>query len=439
LTSVPESITRLTNLSQLDLGRNQLTSVPESITRLTNLSQLDLGRNQLTSVPESIGSLTNLSQLNLSENQLTNVPESIGSLTNLSQLDLGRNQLTSVPESITRLTNLSKLYLSYNQLTSVPESIGSLTNLSYLYLSGNQLTIVPESIGSLTNLSQLNLRDNPLEDPPIEIAEQGINAIREYFRQKQALRVNKMVLEAPDIKAKPTITWEPLPEDFVLPDDPVENTQQPALAAALTDALGAAGYIQPEMLIASNLGLVATVNKNTVVKAPDWFYVPQVHPLPEGLIRRSYSPNIDGANVVIVMEFLSEADGGELSIRSTPPYGKFHFYEQILQVPTYVTYDPYDRSLEVRYLQDGRYVLHPANDQGRVWIPQLELYLGIWSGGRLQQTMNWLRWWDNSGNLLLWSSEEAIQERQRADQEHQRAERLAAKLRELGIDPDLPD
>ena len=215
--------------------------------------------------------------------------------------------------------------------------------------------------------------------------------------------------------------------------------EQPVLAAALTDALGAAGYIQPEMLIASNLGLVATVNKNTVVKAPDWFYVPQVHPLPQGVIRRSYSPNIDGANIAIVMEFLSEADGGELSIRSTPPYGKFHFYEQILQVPTYITYDPYDRSLEVRYLQDGRYVLHPANDQGRVWIPQLELYLGIWSGERLQQTMNWLRWWDNSGNLLLWSSEEAIQERQRADQEQQRAERLAAKLRELGIDPDLPD
>jgi Uma2 family endonuclease len=151
-----------------------------------------------------------------------------------------------------------------------------------------------------------------------------------------------MVLEAPYIKAKPTITWEPLPANFVLPDDPVENTQQPALAAALTDALGAAGYIQPEMLIASNLGLVATVNKNTVVKAPDWFYVSQVHPLAEGVIRRSYTPNTDGANVAIVMEFLSEAEGGELSVRATPPYGKLHFYEQILQVPTYVTYDPYE-------------------------------------------------------------------------------------------------
>ncbi|MFO0172404.1 MAG: hypothetical protein ACK51W_07975, partial [Aphanizomenon sp.] len=136
-------------------------------------------------------------------------------------------------------------------------------------------------------------------------------------------------------------------------------------------------------------------------------------------------------------------EGGELSIRSTPPYGKLYFYEQILQVPTYVTYDPYDSSLEVRYLQDGKYILHPVDTQGRLWIPQLELYLGIWSGERLGQTMNWLRWWDKSGNLLLWSSEQAEQERQiakeerqRADREYQRAEKLAAKLRELGIDPE---
>jgi hypothetical protein len=57
--------------------------------------------------------------------------------------------------------------------------------------------------------------------------------------------------------------------------------------------------------------------------------------------------------------------------------------------------------------------------------------------------MNWLRWWHDGGNLLLWSSEQAEQERQRAeqesqraDQESQRAERLAANLRELGVDPD---
>lgn len=232
------------------------------------------------------------------------------------------------------------------------------------------------------------------------------------------------------------ITWEALPADFILPDDPVENIQQPALASALTDALGATQRIQPQMLIGSNFGLVATVKKKIVVKAPDWFYIPQVQPVAPGVIRRSYTPNLEGAPVSLVMEFLSDTENGELSIRSTPPYGKLYFYEHILQVPTYVTYDPYEVILEVRYLQNGQYSLGAADANGRYWIPELELFLGIWQGERLCQTMNWLRWWDKEGNLLLWSSEQAEQERQRAEQERQRAEILAAKLRELGVDPD---
>jgi Uma2 family endonuclease len=262
-----------------------------------------------------------------------------------------------------------------------------------------------------------------------------------------------MILQLPSPQTDaPLITWEALPANFVLPDDPVENHQQPLLAAALTDALGAAGYIQPEMLIVSNFGLVATVNKKIVVKAPDWLYVPQVNRIAQNIVRRSYTPNLEGEPVAIVMEFLSDEEGGELSVRSTPPYGKLHFYEQILQVPTYVTYDPYESRLEVRCLQDGRYRIQFPNDEGRVYIPELDLWLGLWTGERLFNTMIWLRWWDNSGNLLLWSAEQAAQERLRAEQEHQRAEQecqraeqerqradaLATKLRELGIDPDQP-
>ncbi|QOV21782.1 Uma2 family endonuclease [Anabaenopsis elenkinii] len=246
------------------------------------------------------------------------------------------------------------------------------------------------------------------------------------------------------------ITWEALPAEFILPDDPVENIQQPALASALTDALGATQRIQPQMLIASNFGLVATVNKKIVVKAPDWLYVPQVQPVASGVIRRSYTPHLEGAPVAVVMEFLSDTENGELSIRSTPPYGKLYFYEHILKVPTYITYDPYEVILEVRCLENEKYSLMTAEDNGRYWIEQLELFLGIWPGERLCQNMNWLRWWDKEGNLLLWSSEQAEQERQRAEQERQRAEQerqraeqerqraeiLAAKLRELGVDPD---
>ncbi|AHJ28959.1 Uma2 family endonuclease [Nodularia spumigena CS-584] len=238
------------------------------------------------------------------------------------------------------------------------------------------------------------------------------------------------------IQKELNITWEALPTDFILPDDPVENIQQPALASALTDALGSTQRIHPQMLIGSNFGLVATVNQKNVVKAPDWFYVPQAQPVAPSLIRRSDIPNLEGATVAVVMEFLSDTENGELSIRSTPPYGKLYFYEHILKIPTYVTYDPYEVILEVRYLQNGQYSLASADANGRYWIPELELFLGIWQGERLCQTMNWLRWWDKEGNLLLWSSEQAQQERQRAEQERQRAEKLAAKLRELGVDPE---
>ena len=238
-----------------------------------------------------------------------------------------------------------------------------------------------------------------------------------------------MVLQIQTTKSEPTVTWTALPADYILPDDPVENIQQPLLAAALTDALGAAKFIQPQMLIGSNFGLVATVNKKIVVKAPDWFYVPQVQPVEEGVIRRSYTPNLQGKPIAVVMEFLSEKEYEELSVRSTPPYGKLYFYEQILKVPTYVTYDPYELSIEVRRLDNGKYKLESPNEKGHFWIPELELFLGIWKGERLEQSINWLRWWDKSGNLLLWSSEEV-------EQQKQRAERLAIKLRDLGIDPD---
>jgi Uma2 family endonuclease len=266
-----------------------------------------------------------------------------------------------------------------------------------------------------------------------------------------------MVLSTPLARTEPSITWEPLPDDFVLPDDPVENIQQPPLAAALTDALGANGRIQPEMLIGSNFGLVATLDGTTIVKAPDWFYVPRVHPVPDGTIRRSYTPYLEGDEIALVMEFLSADDYGELSVREIPPYGKLYIYERVFQIPTYVVYDPYGPGLQVRHLDNGRYVVQPADANGRVWIPELNLSLGLWCGERLGRTMNWLRWWDEAGNLLLWSFEQAEAERQRAEtecqraeterqraeaesqraeEERQRADRLATKLRELGLDPD---
>ncbi len=244
-------------------------------------------------------------------------------------------------------------------------------------------------------------------------------------------------------KSRLTITWEKLPEDFILEEEPVENTAQPLIAGALRESLELIGYIQANMLIASNLGICATMNGNLVIKAPDWFFVKTVLPLAEDSVceagtqaeRRSYTPNLEGEIPQVVMEFLSETDGKEYSARRTFPPGKWFFYEQILQVPTYVLFAPADGSLEVHRLQEGHYQLQSSDENNRYWIAEMGLFLGIWQGEKEGRRGYWLRWWDETGNLLPWAVERLEQERQRAEQERQRAERLAQQLRELGIEP----
>jgi internalin A len=183
LSSLPESLTQLQNLTTLNLRDNQLSSLPESLTQLQNLTELNLDGNQLSSLPESLTQLQNLTTLNLRDNQLSSLPESLTQLQNLTELNLDGNQLSSLPESLTQLQNLTTLNLRDNQLSSLPESVTQLQNLTELNLDGNQLSSLPESLTQLQKLEEIYLEGNKLESPPQELAEQGIEAIRNYFRQ----------------------------------------------------------------------------------------------------------------------------------------------------------------------------------------------------------------------------------------------------------------
>ena len=232
------------------------------------------------------------------------------------------------------------------------------------------------------------------------------------------------------------VEWESLPPEFILPEEPVESILQPLLAAALTEALDLAGLITATMLIASNMALTAKIDGQTVVKAPDWFLVHQVLPVAQGVIRRSYTPHQEGEIPGMVMEFLSETDGGEYSLRPCPPYGKMWFYERIVQVPLYIIFDPRSGLLELRRLNsEGVYEIESGDEHGRYFLDSLGVYLGVWQGSRLEQNTYWLRWWDGEGNLLLWGNEKIAQEKQRVEQEKQRAqqEKQRANSAELEI------
>ncbi len=133
------------------------------------------------------------------------------------------------------------------------------------------------------------------------------------------------------------IIWDRLPDDFILDNEPVDNINQPPLAAALTESLEIAGKLPVHALVATNYGICATVNQKMVVKAPDWTYIPSIRVLREE-VKRSYTPQLQGDLPLIVMEFLSDTDGGEYSSKPTYPPGKWFFYERILQVPNSILF-----------------------------------------------------------------------------------------------------
>lgn len=225
------------------------------------------------------------------------------------------------------------------------------------------------------------------------------------------------------------VSWEKLPDDFILDDEPVDNINQPAIAAALTESLELNGLLPAQSLVTTNYGLCATVNGKTVVKAPDWGYIPEICVSRDEVIR-SYTPQLQGDFPAIVMEFLSDTEGGEYSNKPTYPPGKWFFYEQVLRVPYYIIFEPEGGVLEVYHLSEsGHYKLSSADDQQRFWIDDISLALGVWQGTRENRTGCWLRWWNDRGEMLPWGKEQAERERQRA-------ERLAAQLRAAGIEPE---
>ena len=243
-----------------------------------------------------------------------------------------------------------------------------------------------------------------------------------------------MTATVPNRIASPTITWPLLPDDFDLPDDPVENETQPLLAAALTQSFASLPELAKDALIVSDFALCAGINGRTVCKAPDWMYIAPVQPA--DYIRRSYTPHTQGVVPPIVMEFLSESDCGEYSMQMARPgkaehkTGKWHFYERIIEVPRYVIFDPVSAELEVYALRNNRYERETADAQGRYLIPGLDLYLGIWEGTHEIRTGVWLRWWTIDGDLVLWQEERAQQAESKAQEAESKAQEAKAEAQE---------
>lgn len=108
----------------------------------SNLTTLDLSRQNLEKVPAYVYERTGIQVLNLSHNRLTGALQAeVRHLSDLRILDLSDNQFTGVPAEIGQLKNLEVLNLSNNQLTGLPYELGNLRNLKLLDLRGNNYAV----------------------------------------------------------------------------------------------------------------------------------------------------------------------------------------------------------------------------------------------------------------------------------------------------------
>jgi len=129
----------------------------------------------------------------------------------------------------------------------------------------------------------------------------------------------------------------------------------------------------------------------------------------------------------VVIEIVSNLEGNEAG-------SKLADYARA-GVPYYAIFDPQGllspEPLRVYESRGGTYELRPD-----ARLPRVGLGLALWAGEYEGKHTEWLRWLDAEGNLIATGVERANSERERADAERSRAERLAERLRALGIDPD---
>ena len=100
---------------------------------------------------------------------------------------------------------------------------------------------------------------------------------------------------------------------------------------------------------------------------------------------------------------------------------KKHIYQEIFRTPDYFWFSPDTLEFQGFHLVDGKYEDIQPNDKGWLWSHQLQLFLGVHEQK--------LRFFTPESQLVQTPEEAAIETQIRN-------EKLAAKLRELGVDPD---
>jgi Uma2 family endonuclease len=216
-----------------------------------------------------------------------------------------------------------------------------------------------------------------------------------------------------------------------------------------------------DFFIGIDMNLYYDIKHTGWYKRPDWFLVLGTSDSQfQSELRLSYLVWQESLAPFLMLELLSpgtEAEDLGQTLRAVgKPPTKWQVYEQILRVPYYAVFDRYSNQFRMFCLHGVQYVEIAISNQ-RFWFDDLRLGLGVWTGIYRGVEGQWLRWYDQSCTWVPTEQEgklqakqeameakqeakkakrETMEAKQEAEEAKQRANLLAAKLRELGVDPE---
>lgn len=213
-----------------------------------------------------------------------------------------------------------------------------------------------------------------------------------------------------------------LPREADLPSEvyPMENSLHAAQVRLLVTILEAYWADRHDYFIGDNLTVYFSYEqtKKHDFRGPDFFVVTDTDPRH----RNSWVIWEENKFPDLIIELLSETTvDNDRGVKKDE-------YERRFRTPEYFWYSPETGEFAGFRLRGERYEEIPLDERGWRWSEVLNLYLGAHEG--------FLRYFTPRGELLPTPLMEAQQQARRADSEKQRADKLAARLRELGLDPD---
>jgi len=233
-----------------------------------------------------------------------------------------------------------------------------------------------------------------------------------------------------------------LPTHLDLPDTdglPVHNSAEPTQTRLLTESLRPVlQHLHPDgkYFIGQDTGIYYRLTDPPLkgCKSPDWCYIPGVDPVPPDYpYRRSYVMWHETVAPLVLIEYVSDDSRSEWD--QTPKEGKFWVYETVFRAQYYAIHDHATGKLEVFQRINNRFELMKPNERGRYPIDTFGVELGVHREHIDGFELDWLRWFDKNGTMLPSDDGRAKEADERAKKFEDLAAKMAAKLRELGVDP----